>query len=275
MPAPRALAGVSLKLYFDHHETVAWCRRVAELAAGHPAVMSGAVELVVIPSLPSVPAAVAAFAGTPVAVGAQDLFWEDRGPFTGESSGLQLAQLGARYVEIGHAERRALFGETDATVAKKVAAALRNGLVPFLCIGEPERGDVEAAAEYAVAQLSASLAAAVEAGLTGELVVAYEPVWAIGQAEAASAEHVQFVARRLAAAAQASPAVTDRRVIYGGSAGPGVLTALGADVDGLFLGRFAHDPAALAAVLDEAAQAAAQAAAPAAPFEPAAPTEDA
>lgn len=248
----RPLVGVSLKLYFDHLETLDWCDRVAEVARSVPAVAAGEVEFAVFPSYGSIPAAVERLDGI-AAVGAQDVGEDDRGPRTGEVSARQLAQLGCRYVEIGHAERRARFGETDELVARKVAAAWRNGLTPFLCVGEPERGDPEAAARVATAQLAAALEVVREHGQTGDLVVAYEPVWAIGAAEPAPVEHVRSVCSALAEAADAAGEVRQSRVVYGGSAGPGLLDALGPAVDGLFLGRFAHDPAALAAVLREAA----------------------
>ncbi|MCU1411711.1 MAG: triosephosphate isomerase [Rhodoglobus sp.] len=224
--------GVSLKMYFGHSDALEWFRRVAALD-------THGVELFVIPSFLAIPAALEVFAGTGVTVGAQDLFWEDAGAFTGEVSGAELAELGVGVVEVGHAERRRLFGETEEVVALKTAAALRNGITPVLCIGEPERSPDAAA--HCIAQLEAALAGAP----AGRVIVAYEPVWAIGAAEPAPAEYIRAVTSELKK--------TGRTVIYGGSAGPGLLTALGGDVDGVFLGRFAHDVAALAAVLDEAA----------------------
>ena len=192
----------------------------------------------------------AAVGEAPVAFGAQDLFWEDRGAYTGAVSGADLADMGARYVEIGHAERRAVFGETDGVIAQKVAAAVRNGLTPWLCIGEPEKGEPDTAAAFCIAQLEASLATL---DTPTDIVVAYEPVWAIGQAEAADPGHIQHVAQALAARLADDSRITRARVVYGGSAQVGTLAALGDAVDGLFLGRFAHDTAAFAAILDEAA----------------------
>lgn len=238
--------GVSLKMYFGHAAALSWFDRVAELAREHPAVASGQVELFVIPSFPSIPGAIAAFEGTRVLVGAQDLHWEDSGAFTGEVSGAELAELGVRVAEVGHAERRRLFFETDAVVAAKTAAALRNGLVPVLCIGEAAQLTPALAAAEVISQLDAALAGSP----AGRVIVAYEPVWAIGAAEPASADHIAAVCVALREHLDATG--RDGTVIYGGSAGPGLLTRLGDSVDGLFLGRFAHDPAALAAVLDEA-----------------------
>ena len=192
----------------------------------------------------------AAVGEAPVAFGAQDLFWEDRGAYTGAVSGADLADMGARYAEIGHAERRAVFGETDGVIAQKVAAAVRSGLTPWLCIGEPEAGDAETAAAFCIAQLEASLAAL---DMPTDLVVAYEPVWAIGQAEAADPAHIQHVVQALAARLADDSRITHARVVYGGSAQVGTLATLHGSADGLFLGRFAHDTTAFAAILDEAA----------------------
>lgn len=254
--------GVSLKMYLGVADTVTWAERVAALAASSEAVRSGRVRLFAAPSPPALPAVIAVLRGTRVRVSAQNLHFEDRGAFTGEVSGADLAELGCSLVEIGHAERRALFGETDAIVARKVVAAMRNGLSPVLCIGEDRRLAPEVAAAECVAQLSAALAglggrlvsgsgAAVRAILP-EIIVAYEPVWAIGRAEPASPEHVATVAAALAGHLEARPEIGASRVIYGGSAQPGTLTALGDGIGGLFLGRFAHDTADLGRMIEEA-----------------------
>jgi triosephosphate isomerase len=247
-----AIVGVSLKMYFSHAAALDWFGKVAALASEHPAVTSGDVELFVIPSYTDIPGAIDAFGETPVIVGAQDLFWEDNGAYTGEIGGAQLAELGVGVVEVGHAERRTLFNETDAVVAQKTAAALRNGLVPVLCIGESEPGPAEGAALVCVAQLEAALANAPE----GRVIVAYEPVWAIGADKPAAPEHVRIVCSWLRRSLGALEGRDGSSVIYGGSAGPGLLQELLPHVDGLFLGRFAHDTDALATVLDEAAEAA-------------------
>jgi len=254
MPRSEAplVVGVSLKMYFGHRQTVAWAEDVARIAREHEAVTSALVDLVVLPGFLSIDAVLRAFAGTRVSVGGQDLFWIDRGAYTGEVSGADLAELGCRYVEVGHAERRRLFGETDETVADKVDAALRNSLAPFLCVGETERMPAAQAASACIAQVQSALSLAEKAGAIESIVVAYEPEWAIGAEESASAEHIREVGGLLRDWLAAHPLVATGRVIYGGSAGPGLLGRLGASVDGLFLGRFAHDPAALARVLDEA-----------------------
>jgi triosephosphate isomerase len=238
------LIGASLKMYFSHARTVEWATAVSEIVAQHPA--GDRVSAFVIPQYPSIPACVALEG--PLAVGAQDLASADEGAFTGEVSGAVLAELGCTLVEVGHAERRRLFGETDEVVAEKVHAALRNGLVPLICVGEGERMPSAEAAAFVLAQIDSALSQATAAGVKGAFVVAYEPLWAIGAPEPAGADYIRGVCQALRAGLAAHD---DARVIYGGSAGPGLLTTIGDSVDGIFLGRFAHDPEAFRAILDE------------------------
>lgn len=242
--------GVSLKMYFGHADARRWFDRVAELAGRHPAVIDGRVEFFVTPTYLQVLPALEAFAGTTTIVGAQDVATDDWGAFTGEISGAELAEVGVRVAEIGHAERRRLFGETEEIVAAKVTAALRNGLTPVLCLGEVDRPEGEGtdAATEVVRQLHAAL----DRAPAGRVIVAYEPVWAIGAPEPAPPAHITAVARALREALDALDERDGSVVIYGGSAGPGLLTALDGSVDGLFLGRFAHEVDALESVLDEA-----------------------
>lgn len=243
----RVTVGVSLKTYFGHRQAIEWCARVAHLVAAHPAVADGSVELFVIPTYPQLVGAVDAFAGTPVVIGAQDVSQFEPGAYTGEVSAAELAEIGVGVAEIGHAERRRLFAETDDVVTAKVATALSHGITPVLCIGEVyETSD---AAAVVVDQLRAALASAPD----GRIIVAYEPVWAIGAAEPAGPGHIVPVARALRAELDALPGRAGSSVVYGGSAGPGLLDRLENSVDGLFLGRFAHDPARLSLVIDEAA----------------------
>jgi triosephosphate isomerase len=236
---PALTIGISLKMYFGRHRTVEWCRAVADIARSHPAVTEERARLVVLPSHPYLLEVGALLASTPVRIGGQDLFWKDEGAFTGEVSGAQLRELGCEYVEIGHAERRRIFGEDDAMIAAKTAAAVRNGLIPLICVGEGRECSVEDATADCVAQLDSAQS-------TGPVVVAYEPVWAIGAAEPASPPYIAAVCSALRCHLSGRG-----QVIYGGSAKPGLLTELGDGVDGLFLGRFAHDPAAVAMILDE------------------------
>lgn len=245
----KVIVGVSLKMYFTHLQARTWFDAVAERVRTHSAVQSGAVELFITPSYLQVLPAVAAFEGTPVRIGGQDVAAEESGAFTGEVSARELAEVGASIAEIGHAERRRLYGETDDIVAAKTRSALRCGLTPLLCIGETDRLDPQAAAVVAVELLRSAL----EAAEPGAIIVAYEPVWAIGAPEPAPHDHIRVVTAALRAAVDTDSSRGGSAVIYGGAAGPGLLTELGDSVDGVFLGRFAHDPDALLTVLDEAA----------------------
>ncbi|KAK4154996.1 hypothetical protein C8A00DRAFT_42309 [Chaetomidium leptoderma] len=187
-----------------------------------------------------------------VGVGAQDCATDDFGPFTGEVSAAVLKEIGCGIVEAGHAERRRLFGETDAVIKKKVEAVVRNGMVPLVCVGEVERmSDIDMAVAEVLAQVEAVLQGL---GVDGaDVVLAYEPVWAIGAPEPASAEHVCGVVRRLRESAVVKGRRGRTRIVYGGAAGPGLWARLGGEVDGLFLGRFAHEPEQFVKMLCEVA----------------------
>ncbi|PZF56178.1 triosephosphate isomerase [Curtobacterium sp. MCBD17_034] len=255
--APALTIGVSLKLYFGHARTIAWTRAVADIARAHEAVTSGAVDLFVIPTFPSLVPARTELEGTRVHLGAQDLAWADKGAFTGEVSGAELAEIGVDLVEIAHAERRRLFHEDDAVIAGKVHAAFRNHLTPLICVGEAEAGDgspaaLAAAVADVTGQLDRALATATSDHLVGPVIVAYEPVWAIGAPAPAPDDHIVTVLDGIARHVADRPELAGSRVIYGGSAGPGLLTRGAGRIGGLFLGRFAHDPAAIATILDEA-----------------------
>jgi triosephosphate isomerase len=160
-----------------------------------------------------------------------------------------LRELGCKYVEIGHAERRKLFGETDHDVAEKLSAALRNDLIPILCVGEQNHVSAEAAADLCINQIKAAGSVATDKNL--DIIVAYEPVWAIGAEAPAPETHILDVCARITEFLASSDRFKNARVIYGGSAGPGLLTRLHGDLAGLFLGRFAHNTDNLVKILDE------------------------
>ncbi|MFJ2980314.1 triose-phosphate isomerase family protein [Curtobacterium sp. NPDC087082] len=258
MPASTAAApltiGVSLKMYFSHARTLEWAAAVADIARTHPAVQSGAVELFVIPTFPALVPVREVIGDAPVTLGAQDLAWADTGAFTGEVSGAELREIGVALVEIAHAERRSLFHETDEEIAGKVHAAFRNHLRPLICVGETTRASSETAVADVTAQLDRFLATATADGLAGPVIAAYEPVWAIGAPAPAPDEHIVAVLSGIEEYLASKPELAGSVAIYGGSAGPGLLTRGRGRIGGLFLGRFAHDPAAIRTILDEAAQ---------------------
>jgi triosephosphate isomerase len=245
----RPFFGVSLKMYFGYAQAVDWCERVSTLAQQIPGLADGQVELTVFPSFAALSVAAEIFAGTPVSVGAQDIFWEDRGPFTGEVGGAELREVGCRFVEVGHAERRRMFGETNEVVARKLEAAARNDLTAVLCVGEDGAGDPEGASAWCISQLASALGD--DAGEKRGVIVAYEPCWAIGAEVPAPREHIRIVCSAIRAWLDESPNLRGCRIIYGGSAGLGVLTELEDCLDGLFLGRSAHEPAHLGRIISE------------------------
>ena len=181
------------------------------------------------------------------ALGAQHCHWDDKGAFTGEVAPVFLAKLNVRYVICGHSERRELFGETDEMVAKKVGAILAHGMTPIMCVGET-------LAEREAGNTEAKVLGQVRAGLNGRsaeqigsMVIAYEPIWAIGTGRTATADDAQ----RMCAAVRAcvgelagADAAASVRVQYGGSVKSGTIAELIAqpDVDGALVGGASLDP---------------------------------
>ncbi|MGI9020280.1 MAG: triose-phosphate isomerase [Solirubrobacterales bacterium] len=194
---------------------------------------------------------------SPVRIAAQNMHFEPEGAFTGEVSAQMLTDVGVSSVVLGHSERRALFGETDEELAHKVPAALEAGLLPILCVGESAaQRDKDETQAVLAAQLDADLAA-VEPGRLGEVVVAYEPIWAIGTGRTATTQQAQeaigFVRSKLAERdAGAAEAV---RILYGGSMKPDNAAELIAqpDVDGGLVGGASLDPEDFLAICRAAA----------------------
>ncbi|KAF2469702.1 Triosephosphate isomerase [Lindgomyces ingoldianus] len=249
---PRRIVGVSLKMYYDLQNTLSYVRGVYQLDGE---AWNARVDLFVIPDFVTLMESARILESSHVMLGAQDTFWEDNGAYTGEVSPLVLQQAGAKIVEIGHAERRAMFGETDDWVAKKAGAAARNGLIPLVCIGEKTYHNIASAAvgmavEECRPQVSSVLAAVPD---DVEVILAYEPVWAIGASKPANPDHVVNVTKELRRMTSNRNGVT--RIIYGGSAGPGTFATIAEGVDGLFLGRFAHDINNLKRVIEEVGEA--------------------
>ena len=206
-----------------------------------------------------IPAAVKILKDSRVAVGAQNLHWETSGPYTGEVSAAMLADLDVKYVIIGHSERRALFGETDLTINKKLHAALDAGLRPILCVGEDlEQRELGVTLEFISYQLKAALA-----GVTPEemrrVVIAYEPIWAIGTGKTATAEQAAEVCTSIRTTVRHLYGARIARSItiqYGGSMKPGNAAELLAqpDIDGGLIGGAALKPADFVEIINAANQ---------------------
>jgi triosephosphate isomerase len=238
------LAG-NWKMNLDHLQSIAFVQKLAWTLsdANHD---FGAVEVAVFPpftDLRSVQTLVAADK-LPLAYGGQDLSQHDSGAYTGEISGAFLRALDCRYVLVGHSERRTLHGETDEQIAGKVTAAVRHGIVPILCVGETAE-DLEQHGPSAVpvAQLRAALAS-VPKGT--DLVVAYEPVWAIGSGQAATPEQAEQVAaalRGVLAELLGEETAAATRILYGGSVKSGNIAGFmrQPNVDGALVGGASLD----------------------------------
>jgi triosephosphate isomerase len=196
-------------------------------------------------------------AGTPVELGAQNLYAADDGAFTGEVNASMLTDVGCRYVILGHSERRALMGETDAQVNEKLGAALAGNLVPIVCVGETledrEAGNTEKVVET---QIRGSLAGLDEVRAAG-IVIAYEPVWAIGTGKTASpeqAEEVHAFIRKLLGELFTDDVAAQIRIQYGGSVKPGNAKELlgQPNIDGALVGGASLNAADFAGIIEPA-----------------------
>lgn len=240
----RTIIGVNLKMYFGHAETRRWLEElrtiIEQLNAGR------FVDVFVLPSFTSVPTAREVLRGSGIAYGAQDVAWAERGAFTGEVSAEDLRELGCTVTAVGHAERRQLFGEDDDVTARKAAALTHAGITPIACIGETVEGSIDDAVTVSRRQIDAVLDAVPD---DADLVFAYEPVWAIGAPAPAVPDRIVDVARRLREAFAHRHGRT--RLMYGGSAGPGLYPRIADAVNGVFFGRFVHDTHNLRAALTE------------------------
>jgi triosephosphate isomerase len=198
-------------------------------------------DILVAPPFPALAAVAASLAGTRILLGGQNLHWEDQGAFTGEVSAPMLRSAGCTHVIVGHSERRQFFGDTDEWVAQKTRAALRHGLVPIVCVGETlaqrEAGETLALTGRQVrAALDGLDARALET-----VVIAYEPVWAIGTGKVATPEQAQEVhaaIRSILSALGGQAVAAKMRILYGGSVKPDNIDVLmaQADIDGALVG---------------------------------------
>jgi triosephosphate isomerase len=210
------------------------------------------VEVVVCPPFTALAAALEAASGSRIGIGAQDCYWEKEGAFTGEVAVPMLADLGCRHVIVGHSERRQYFGETDATVDKKIGAVLAQGLTCIGCLGETLQ-------EREAGQTLQILERQVRGGFarhlaSPRLVIAYEPVWAIGTGRTATpvqAQEAHAFLRGLVKEIAGQDVAAAIRILYGGSIKPDNMAALMAqpDVDGGLVGGASLDPSSFARIV--------------------------
>jgi len=256
--ARRPLIAGNWKMHRTHLEALQLTQKLAWALSKED---TDAVEVVVCPPFTALRTVGTLIDGDklPIGLGAQNCHPEPQGAYTGEVSAPMLAKLGCAYVIVGHSERRQQFGETDELVNRKARAALGNGMQPIVCVGETlEEREAGRTAEVVQGQVRGSLA-----GLPGEqvagLVVAYEPVWAIGTGRAATAEDAQetiALVRRTVAELAGQAAADQLRIQYGGSVKAGTAEELAAkpDIDGALVGGASLDADELALIVKGSAR---------------------
>ena len=240
------------KMFKTVHQTTVYVKELRNLVKD-----VNDVTVVVAPPFTSVHAASEAARNSNVAVSAQNMFWEKEGAFTGEISAGMIKEAGAEYVIIGHSERRTLFGETDETVNRKVRAAIAGTLTPIVCIGETLQ---EREASRTLDVLDRQIKGGFD-GVTGSelaaLVIAYEPVWAIGTGRTATPAQAQEAHAHIRARLTqwfGQDAASRCRILYGGSVKPENIAALMAqpDVDGALVGGASLDADSFAKIVNGA-----------------------
>ena len=238
------------KMYRSVAETVAFFEKFKPLVTN-----SNHCEIVIAPPFPALAAAVEAARGTKIRVGGQNLFWEREGAFTGEVSGAMLVAAGCSHVIIGHSERRQYFGETNATVNRRLQAALDVGLIPIVCIGERLEEREGGRTETVLLEQFDGAFGSLTADQFSPILVAYEPVWAIGTGRTATpeiaAEAHRFIRDR-ASQRFGSAAAERLRVLYGGSVKPDNIRGLMArpEIDGVLVGGASLDPVSMASIVN-------------------------
>ena len=212
-------------------------------------------EVVVCPPFVDLTAAVESAKGSNIEIGAQDVFWLKEGAYTGEVSAGMLTAAGCRWVIIGHSERRQYFGETDETVFKKTTAALEAGLKPIVCVGERLEQRESGSTEAVLAAQFADGVAKLDSDPFARIVIAYEPVWAIGTGKTATPEIAADAHRFLRGQVRArygADSAAACRILYGGSVKPDNVKGLMAqpDLDGALVGGASLDAASFASIVN-------------------------
>jgi len=237
------------KMYKTPHQTSAFFRNFLTLVSGHTRD-----EIVVCPPFLDLPAAIEAAQGSNVAIGGQNVHWKEEGAFTGETSAAQLLAVGATHVIVGHSERRQYFGETDDTVNLRLKMALEAGLIPICCVGEVLEEREAGLTDDVLRRQCVRAFHAVSAKKAAKLIVAYEPVWAIGTGKTATPElaaQAHAVIRREATEIFGEEFAGKLRILYGGSVKPENASSLMSqeEIDGALVGGASLDPKSFAAIV--------------------------
>jgi triosephosphate isomerase (TIM) len=237
------------KMYKTPDQAGDFFREFLPLVAGHDRD-----EIVVCPPFLDIPAAIEAAKGSQVAIGAQDLHWEKEGAYTGEICSTMLLAVGVTHVIIGHSERRQYFGETDDVVNLKLKTALGTGLTPIVCVGEVLEEREAGLTEDVLRRQCLRAFHAISGKKASKMVVAYEPVWAIGTGKTATpqmAADAHGLIRAEAAKAFGQEFAEQLRILYGGSVKPENAKALMAEseIDGALVGGASLDPKSFAAIV--------------------------
>ncbi|HWY71324.1 MAG TPA: triose-phosphate isomerase [Terriglobales bacterium] len=245
----KKLIAANWKMHKKPDEAVAFVREFTSLISGHERD-----DIAILPPFISLSATLDAVRGSQIEVGAQNMYWQKEGPFTGEICGAMLAAMGCRQVIIGHSERRKYFGETDIDVNRKLRSALEEKLKAIVCVGELLEERESGLTERVLSRQVATALRQVSVTDADNFCFAYEPVWAIGTGKTATpemaAEAHAFI-RKEAAKAVGDGAGTSLRILYGGSVKPENATALMSkeEIDGVLVGGASLDPGSFATIV--------------------------
>jgi triosephosphate isomerase (TIM) len=245
----RKLIAANWKMYKTPEQTRDFFRDFLPLVSQHDRD-----EIVVCPPFVNLTAAVESSRGTSIGIGGQNMYWEKEGAFTGEISSGMLLALGCTHVIIGHSERRQYFGETDDTVNQKLKAALEAGLTPIVCVGEVLEEREAGLTEDVLRRQCLRAFHAISGRKAGKLVIAYEPVWAIGTGKTATpqlASEAHQLIRSEAGKALGEDLANNLRILYGGSVKPDNAKSLMSEeeIDGALVGGASLDPKSFAAIV--------------------------
>ena len=247
--ARKKLIAANWKMYKNPAQTEEFFRAFLPLVFEH-----NRDEIVVCPPYVDLQAALESAKGSQIAVGAQDVYWKDEGAFTGEISSAMLVAVGCSHVLVGHSERRQYFGETDDTVNLKLKSALEHGLTPIVCVGEVLEEREAGLTEDVLRRQCLRAFNALSAKKAAKLVIAYEPVWAIGTGKTATpqmAADAHLLIRGEAAKAFGEEFAAQLRILYGGSVKPENASALMSEeeIDGALVGGASLDAKSFAAIV--------------------------